>query len=425
MFLSFQIWKKEISNMRILRIFYSTFILFCGWLNCHSQISESEIKLNGFVDTYHAIRSKKPNDMMSSRSRLRTELRIKSKNSFLYASVNAIDNSIMKDNSGIELREAYFQYTNNGWDAKIGRQIVTWGVADAVRVTDLISPMDYTEFLARDYDDIRIPINGFDIKYVQPKYKAQLIFVPVPDFFIMPMDTENPWSMFYNCDDAFVINDLRPETKITNCEYGGSFTFYMKGFDFTLCGLHTWNKIPVNLIYGMQPYKEIEVEQHYQRMSMLGFNFSGSIGQFVVRGEMARYFDKLHGIKNKYNAIQKFDVNNALIGLDWYPGYDWTIAGQFMISSIEDYHQFIVTDEITQMGTFNVKKKLLRSTLDLSSFAYIDLVKGSLFNRFTADYAVNDQIHVICGYDLFSGDKGKFGVFKDNSQYWIKAKYSF
>ena len=43
---------------------------------------------------------------------------------------------------------------------RLGRQFVIWGAADGVRVTDLVSPMDMTEFLAQDYDDIRMPVNA-------------------------------------------------------------------------------------------------------------------------------------------------------------------------------------------------------------------------------------------------------------------------
>ncbi|MBQ2090613.1 MAG: hypothetical protein II466_03295 [Bacteroidales bacterium] len=35
------------------------------------------------------------------------------------------------------------------------------------------------------------------------------------------------------------------------------------------------------------------------------------------------------------------------------------------------------------------------------------------------------QLHAIIGYDLFHGDKGMFAVYRHNSEYWVKLKYSF
>ena len=142
-----------------------------------------DVKLNGFVDSYQALRSKPPQDFLSSRNRLRTELQISSGKSYLFTSLNAVYNSILPEQTKIELREAFFQYTTENFDLKAGRQIITWGVSDGVRITDLISPLDYTEFLARDYDDIRVPVNSIRLKYLKPNYNFELVFVPVPRVF--------------------------------------------------------------------------------------------------------------------------------------------------------------------------------------------------------------------------------------------------
>lgn len=39
--------------------------------------------------------------------------------------------------------------------------------------------------------------------------------------------------------------------------------------------------------------------------------------------------------------------------------------------------------------------------------------------------AVDDQLHAILGYDLFHADSGMFAVYKNNSEFWVKLKYSF
>ena len=42
-----------------------------------------------------------------------------------------------------------------------------------------------------------------------------------------------------------------------------------------------------------------------------------------------------------------------------------------------------------------------------------------------ADYALNDQLHAILGYDYFHADKGMFTVYDKNSELWLKLKYNF
>ncbi|MEO5442067.1 hypothetical protein ABJB60_26345, partial [Bacteroides ovatus] len=75
--------------------------------------------------------------------------------------------------------------------------------------------------------------------------------------------------------------------------------------------------------------------------------------------------------------------------------------------------------------TLCVSKKLLDSNLQLSDFTYFDLNHKGWFSRFTADYALNDHIHLLAGYDWFGGSEGMFGPYKHNSEVWAKAKYCF
>ena len=48
-----------------------------------------------------------------------------------------------------------------------------------------------------------------------------------------------------------------------------------------------------------------------------------------------------------------------------------------------------------------------------------------VFNRFSADWAATDQIHLLLGYDLFYAESGIFLTYAHNSEVWLKLKYSF
>ncbi|MBI9064270.1 MAG: hypothetical protein JEZ14_19960 [Marinilabiliaceae bacterium] len=114
-----------------------------------------------------------------------------------------------------------------------------------------------------------------------------------------------------------------------------------------------------------------------------------------------------------------------LLGTDWYPCKDWTITAQYSHKLIPDYADEIASKKNTVLSTLGITKKLLRNTLTLSTFCYFDVSNQGLFNRTYADYALTDQIHLFVGYDWFDGDKGMFGMYTNNSEYWLKAKFSF
>ncbi len=381
-------------------------------------------KFSGFVDTYHAVRSKSPNDFMSSRSRLRTEFEARKGKSYMFASLNSVYNNIVEDQTKIELREAFFQYTTNNWDFKVGKQIVIWGVADGMRITDIISPMDYTEFLARDYDDIRIPVNAFRLKYVKPSYNLDLIFIPISEFFVLPVDEKNPWSITNSFTMPYVTNmDNMPEHTLKNSEFGGRFSFFLSGIDFSVSALHGWNKNPVFSYDYLSNNDTLQLTANYERLNMLGMDFSMPVSKFVVRGEIAEYFNELQEINN--NKKIKKNATYFLLGVDWYAGNEWTLMAQYYHKLISNYDESMTTDQNTAYATISVSKSLLRSTLKLSAYAYIDVLNKGSFTRFSADYSFTDQIHLMAGYDWFNGDEGMFSYYQDNSEYWVKAKFCF
>lgn len=406
--------------------FYLAIFLFLSPV-CLAQ-EETKFDFSGFADSYHAVRSSEPLDYMSSRSRLRTELDISRDRSSLFASLNSMYNAILDDQTGIELREAYFDYTTEHWNLRAGRQIVIWGVSDGLRITDVVSPMDMTEFLARDYDDMRIPVNALKLGYSNAFMRSELIFIPVSSYYVFPDSPDNPWSVFPSSDPVVYEVDLGqyPEKELGNSEFGGRVSFFLSGLDFSISALHTWNKMPVLEQSLSIAQDTVFVKGLYERMDMLGMDFSFPLWQFVIRGEAAAYLGEIQGTDPGTGGdIVLRNTGNFLLGVDWYPGQDWTITAQYSLKFITDYIELLEAQKNTALGTLGITKKVFRSTLGISAFGYVDLSNNGMFMRCSTDYSLTDQIHLLAGYDWFEGDEGMFACYNRNSEFWIKAKYSF
>ncbi len=390
-----------------------------------SQEEDNKLQINGFIDTYHAMRVKSPNDFMSSRTRFRGELQKSFGKSSMFVSFNFNQNSILNELNGFELREAYFDYSADNWNFRAGRQLIIWGAADGMRITDLVSPMDMTEFLARDYDDIRMPVEALRFQYFKGAMKLELVYIPIFKSFILPNNPKNPWAMTMTAPPNMQLRMMpakEPEQTFENSEFGGRLTFNLAGLDFSLAGLYTFDKMPIFMTNT--DGANIIITPEYRRMTFVGGDFSKPLGQFVVRGEAAFNFNKYLITKQMPTQLQKHNTLNSLIGVDWYAPNEWMLSIQFSNNAIFDYKAELKDDENTSILTFNVSKSVLNSTLKFSDFIYSDL-KGGFFNRFSVDYSLSDQIHLLAGYDHFEGDDGMFGIFKNNSEVWIKAKYNF
>lgn len=384
----------------------------------------NDIRVSGFVDTYHAMRMKEPNDFLASRSRLRGEMQKISGRSYFFTSLNAVYNEVVPELSKIGFREIFLEYTADNWGFKAGRQIIIWGKADGLRITDVISPMDLSEFLAQDYDDIRMPVTALVVSKFSTNWVFDFVVVPAFQAYKLP-GTDNPWGFDFG-ENIIMENAIEPAVKWSNIEFGGKLSFYLSGVDFDISALKTWNKSPVYSYY-LDESSNFHMRPEHHRMGFVGFGFSKALSQIIIRGESAFYLGKEFSpaFENYEVGVQKKNSINYLLGIDWYPGNEWTITGQFSDEYILDYSESIENTEHTCVSTLGITKKVIRSTLAISSFAYIGLNDGDFFNRTSIDYALTDNIHLISGVDWFHGDAGLFGQYNDNSEVFIKAKFSF
>ena len=387
---------------------------------------ELQVQVKGFLDTYHAARTEGKGEWLASRTRARGELTLEKGGARLFVSMNAIYNALLKEQTGITLREAYLSYANAHVDLRVGRQIIIWGVADALRLTDQISPMDYTEFLAQDYDDIRTPVNAFRLRLVRQAFNVELVCIPVSDFFTLPTDERNPWAAHIDAPMpyTFDLDSRKPKTRLRNVEFGGRLSVNLSGIDFSFCGLHTWNKMPA-FSYAVDPAgASMTVVGHYRRLTMFGADVSFPIGRFVVRGELAANLNEVQNAEFG-SEVQGRNVFNALLGVDWYAGNDWMLSAQYAHKHVGGSIEGLSVLRNTGVATVRVSKELFRNTLALSSFAYIDVSHGGVFNRLSCKYDLNDQISLTAGYDYFHADAGMFAMYSRNSEVWVKLKYGF
>lgn len=250
----------------------------------------------------------------------------------------------------------------------------------------------------------------------------------VGDFFVLPTDRRNPWTLSLSLAVLPYTLDMesgRPEKRFRNIiEYGGRITVNLSGIDFSLSALRTWNKMPALSLALSEDGKQLLVKGEYRRMTMLGADCSLPVGQIVLRTEAACYFGEAQSGAVGKDVVCR-NTYNALVGVDWYPDNDWNFSAQCCHKYTTGSLDGLSVYRHAALATARISKELMRNSLKLSTFAYVDVSNGGVFNRFSASYALNDQIEFTAGYDFFHADKGKFAMYRQNSEVWLKAKYSF
>ena len=156
--------------------------------------------------------------------------------------------------------------------------------------------------MANDYDDIRVPVNAVNLKYPGESFSAELVFVPVPEYFVMPSGEDNPWTMPVPAGASMDLNGT-PKKHIKNSEVGGRLRFFLENLDFSLTALRTFNKSPVTVASFDPETKSAVINGIYEPMNVVGGDVSIPAGELVIRGEIAAYFGETSSRKRSATTI--------------------------------------------------------------------------------------------------------------------------
>ncbi|WP_300668628.1 DUF1302 family protein [Desulfoluna sp.] len=371
----------------------------------------------GYLETRHAVQVKSPREFLASETRLRLEALGSRDEASFFASVNASENHLGEASSEVRLHEGYLDYAGDGWDVRAGRQIIIWGNADGLQVTDVLCPSDITEYATRDLDEIRMPIDAVNLRYTgSGDLTVETVLIPFFQPAKLP-ETDSPWRVATGPKPT----PTEPDKTLENGEVGVRASWFLPGVDLTFSWARLWNDLTAQIAPGTDPDPF-----GYRRTSFAGMTASVPLGSLVIRGEAAWFSDGSFPAAEQGTPDVEKPLIKALAGCDWYPGENWTFSVQALGEHIVGHNGDTLQDETRGLLTLRVAKKLFREKLELSNMGYLTLNDQDLFNRFEADYEITDGFHAMAGSDLFAGTRsGMYGRYKDNTQVWVKAKYSF
>ena len=83
------------------------------------------------------------------------------------------------DSLDFRMREIYLDLYFKSVDIRIGKQQIVWGKADGVFITDIVSPLNLTEFLLPDFDEIRVGVYAAKVDFYFGNSTIEAIWKPV------------------------------------------------------------------------------------------------------------------------------------------------------------------------------------------------------------------------------------------------------
>jgi len=339
------------------------------------------------------------------------------------------------DSFDLRLREAYIDLYFDNFDIRIGKQQVVWGKADGVFITDVVSPLNLTEFLLPDFDEIRIGVTAVKFDYYIGNNTLELIWKPIFAPTIRPTP-ESIWNVApdFPAPATFDWSKSKVNASMENSEILGKFTAINSAIDFEIMGGYIWDANPTmhiekefDMSSGSPVLTGLNVTPEHHRLYLGGGSFSTEIKGVILRGEAAYYNGKYFQTADPFAAdatVQK-DYLHYLVGVDFSIG-GVMFSSQFIQQYIMDYDEYIDNPEAENTMTVLARYDMLGETLHLELFSYIGLTYEDALIRPRITYDFADGFSFLLGSNIFVGDEaGRFGQYGDNSMIYTKIKYSF
>lgn len=358
----------------------------------------------------------------------------------------------------LKLREAYIDWKGEMLALRVGRQIVSWGKADDIQITDVLNPKDETNVVASDYNESKLGIDAVRLSLLTEKTQVDAYWIPFFTPSILPLAKGNPLHsrVFPEEVDGIGINypekynDFElPEKKLSKSELALRVSAYTSIADLSLYGFYGWDGLPLirynpNIVFGdgedmPATSYSIDVTGEYKRMYMIGADAAIPAGDFVFRLEGA-YFPKRHFQTDVNSQLFKYSEYSrpaskrknqvlGLAGLDWTPSGGWTITAQYVADAVIDYDSDIERKKFEHQATMSIEKSILNETLTIMASGALDLWDFSTASELELDYKLTDAITLSLIGDLYlegpDGKEGLYGEYRDFSSVTFKGKMSF
>lgn len=374
------------------------------------------------------------------------------------------------------LFEAYLDRRQGGWDWRAGKQIVSWGRADAINPTDNLNPQDYREIVTVGHDDRKIPITmvrggrplaggTLDALYI-PFFEPNKFDIVGADYAVLgPGWLPAEWErLFIKLGENFHRRRLtfgetspfrvdEPERSLTNGEAGARWTSHWRRFDYSLSFLSTYSDWPVIRLdptvltrfdlRGSDTRRFLEdaevsdllrlrriFSMRFPRQSIYGADFETLSGPYTIRGEAALTFDHPY-YHADFSPVGKPQLSYVVGGDRQLPFHFYTNV-QLLQTVILRYDSDILARRVTTGMTATLRRAFFEDRLHLQANTLYYFRDNDYFLNLQAAYDLADDLDVALGVNLFQGsrdaslaDTASLSRFNNNDHFYTRLLYHF
>jgi hypothetical protein len=347
----------------------------------------------------------------------------------------------------LNLKEAVISFQRGPVETTLGKQIFTWGTADAFNPTDNINPYDYMDVI----DNQKLGVYSAAARLtVGP---ANLAFVVVPVF--TPSRSflaDNRWfPPVPEGFEKFLLDRELPSTDFENVQYAARVRTTFKGWDVSASYYEGFEHTLVikrefvrrDIIIPIPIFVPIVVPVFtpvFTRIRVPGFDFSTTYRKFEFHGEGAFRFVERNGRDDRFQWIVGLNYTWDELELRWL---------EQILLILEYAREEILTSRPNSPflervgfsgGEILFPKDAFRNALagrilfkfnEETQFKLSGTINffdrtPSYYLQLKLEHKVTDAFHIQAGLDFLGGKLDTFwGRWRDNDRFFCSLKYFF
>jgi len=333
----------------------------------------------------------------------------------------------------VDLREANAATSPLPWlDAKVGRQVLTWGTGDLLFVNDLF-PKDWVSFfVGRDDEYLKAPSDSLRVGAYSDVVNVEFVYTPRfdPDRYITGRRVSyyNPLLGRQAGRDA-IQDPIVPDDWFGDDELAARVYRNVGGVELAAYGYDGRWKSPAG-------FDAATGRGTFPRLSVYGASARSQIGGGIANVEFG-WYDSREDERGDDPLVENSQLR-VLAGFERdLPelAESLTVGAQYYLEAMIDHDDYVrtlppgmpVRDELRHVVTLRVTKLLLEQRLRLSLFGYVSPSDHDLYLRPNASYTIDDRWSVAIGANVFAGEQDYtfFGQFDRNTNVFVAVRASF
>ncbi len=365
-----------------------------------------------------------------------------------------------REDTRLDLWEAYLCYQGENLEITVGQQIIRWGKADEMTVLDNLNPQDLRELLTLRLEERKRPWPWLRIQYFTPNFTFEGVFTLWPVRHLKD-DMGTDWAVFDHLKTQLESNPLfvdlsrslslkkeYPGPSLKEAEWGLRVSGTVATLDWEISFLHAHNRSfyyyvtsfpikglslkdpsnPANDLLTQLSNLKIsgtEIKVGLPQDNIVGLAFETTWRDMGLRGEFAYHTDRVF-LKRDLSSVRK-GYWQYVIGLDYQFQNGLYFNLQFLQQRILGWNQKILFDPELDSSLFlRISKSFWQDFFEVRLDGYYDLTRRMYYLNPEIRYQWRDNLTFFGGLHLLGGARGSFlDVYDDNDQVYFGLKATF